>query len=345
MKIIQYGCGKMSTHTMSYSLNKGYELVGAIDINESIVGKSVNELYGVASDVKVTHSSNARKLLEEVKPDICIVTTMSLLSDLEEPLTLCAELGVNAITICEEAFYPFNSNPNLTKKIDKLAKENNCTITGTGYQDAFWGNLITTLMGASGSITKVKGSSSYNVEDYGIALAKGHGAGLSKEDFEKEIASVDNISEEERTELINTGKFLPSYMWNVNGWFCDKLGLKVLSQTQKCVPTFHTEDIHSKTLGMDIKKGYCTGMRAVVTTTTDKGIVFETECVGKVYSENDFDSNVWTVEGEPTTTLTVERPNTVELTCGTVVNRLEHVVNAKPGFVPTSQLGEMTYKV
>ncbi len=62
---------------------------------------------------------------------------------------------------------------------------------------------------------------------------KAHGAGLTLEQFEKEVAAGDNISEEERIELINNGKFLPSYMWNVNGWLCSKLGLTVLEQTQK----------------------------------------------------------------------------------------------------------------
>ena len=35
---------------------------------------------------------------------------------------LCAKLWINAITTCEEAFYSWNSNPNLTARIDNLAK-------------------------------------------------------------------------------------------------------------------------------------------------------------------------------------------------------------------------------
>ena len=54
------------------------------------------------------------QLLAELKPDACIVTTMSLLSDLKDALLTCAKCGVNAITTCEEAFYPFNSSPRIT---------------------------------------------------------------------------------------------------------------------------------------------------------------------------------------------------------------------------------------
>lgn len=283
--------------------------------------------------------------MQETKPDIVIVTTMSLLNDVEEPLMLCAELGINAITTCEEAFFPMNSNPNLTKKIDELAKKNNCTITGSGYQNIYWGQLITSITGSTQKITKIKGSSSYNVEDYGIALAKAHGAGLTLNEFDKEIASADKISNEERQKVIDSGEYLPSYMWNVNGWLAEKLGLTVTSQTQKCVPQTHSEDIFSSTLNMTVKAGDATGMSAVVTSQTQEGIIIESECIGKVYAPNEFDKNIWTVEGEPTTTIVVEKPATVELTCATIVNRLPDVVNAEAGYIPTEQMGDLQARI
>ena len=336
IKFVQYGCGKMSKYTIQYALEKGMKLVGAFDINEDIIGTKVE-------GVEIKPASEAEAILKELKPDVCIVTTMSLFKDVYDILKICASLGINAITTCEEAFYPFNSTPVLANEIDELAKKNNCTITGSGYQDAFWGNLISTLAGATDKIEKICGSSSYNVEDYGIALAQAHGAGLTLDEFEKNIASIDNISEEERKNLINKGEFLPSYMWNVNGWLCDKLGLTVTSQVQKCVPQTHSEDINSTTLNMTVKKGMATGMSAVVTTNTKEGIVLETQCIGKVYSKDDFDCNNWKIIGEPNTELIINRPATVELTCATVINRIPDVLASKPGFVPTSQMGELKY--
>ena len=257
---------------------------------------------------------------------------------------LCAKLGINAITTCEEAFFPENSNPNVTEKLDEMAKKTGCTITGSGYQDIYWGQLITSIAASTQKITKIKGSSSYNVEDYGIALAKAHGAGLTLEEFDKQVASVDKITPEERKKIIDSGEYLPSYMWNVNGWLCSKLGLTIISQTQVTVPTTYKEDIYSETLGETVKAGNATGMSAIVTTQTKEGITIESECIGKVYSKEEYDKNEWTIYGEPDTTITVAKPSTVELTCATIVNRIPDVINAPAGYVTTEKMGDLKFR-
>ena len=346
VRVVQFGTGKMAVYTMRYVMEKGGEVVGAIDVNPNVIGKDIGQIMGKEElGVKVTALENAEEMLRTTKPDICVVETMSLIKDVEEALMLCARLGINAITTCEEAFYPWNSNPSITKALDEMAKKTGCTITGSGYQDIYWGQLITSIAGSTQKITKIKGSSSYNVEDYGIALAKAHGAGLTLDEFDKQVASVDRISDEERQKIIESGEYLPSYMWNVNGWLCSKLGLTIKSQTQVTVPTTYKEDIYSETLGATVKAGDATGMSAVVTTETEEGITIESECIGKVYSKEEYDKNEWTVYGEPDTTITVAKPATVELTCGTIVNRIPDVINAPAGYVTTEKMGDLQYKI
>lgn len=346
VRVVQFGTGKMAVYTMRYVYEKGGEIVGAIDVNPNVIGKDIGEVMNTENKgVRVTSLEDAETMLKEVKPDIAIVTTMSLIADVQDSLMLCAKLGINAITTCEEAFYPQNSNPAITKALDEMAKQTGCTITGSGYQDIYWGQLISSIAGSTQKITKIKGSSSYNVEDYGIALAEAHGSGLTLEEFDKQIASADKISDEERRKVIESGNYLPSYMWNVNGWLCSKLGLTVENQTQKTVPQTYKEDIYSQTLGVTVKAGDSTGMSAVVTTTTKEGITIESECIGKVYSKEDYDKNEWTIYGEPDTTIVVARPATVELTCGSVVNRIPDVINSTSGYVTTEKLGELQYRV
>ena len=346
IKVVQYGCGKMSKYTMRYVYEKGAQIVAAFDIDQDIIGKDIGSIMECEDKgVIVDDCKNVEVVLEKLKPDICIVTTMSLMKDVKDILLICARLGVNAITTCEEALYPWNSSYITTNDIDRIAKENNCTICGSGYQDIFWGNLITVLGGATHKITKIKGSSSYNVEDYGIALARAHGAGLTIDEFNEQIASADNISEEERKDLIEKEEFLPSYMWNVNGWLASKLGLNITGQTQKCIPHTYDKDLTSSTLDMTIKAGMATGMSAVVTTNTKEGIILETECIGKVYSKEEYDKNEWTIYGEPDTTVVISRPNTVELTCATIVNRIPDVINSSPGYITTEKMPILEYRI
>ena len=101
VKVVQIGTGKMAKYTMRYVLEKGGEIVGAVDVNPAVIGKDIGEIIGGENlGVNVIDLKNAEEMLKQAKPDVCIVETMSLLKDLEEPLMLCAKLGINAITTC-----------------------------------------------------------------------------------------------------------------------------------------------------------------------------------------------------------------------------------------------------
>ena len=96
---------------------------------------------------------------------------------------------------------------------------------------------------------------------------------------------------------------------------------------------------------MTIKAGDATGMSAIVTTETAEGITIETECIGKVYAPDEFDRNQWTLFGEPDTTITVERPATVELTCATIVNRIPQLIDSEPGYITTDKFPYSQYMI
>ena len=348
VRVCQYGAGKMSRYLMRYVIEHGGEMVGAMCRNPNHIGKDISEIIGdgfPAVGVTVESSADADRLLGEWKPDVCIVATRSTMAEIEDIYALCAKHGVNAVSTCEEALYPWNSSPAITEKLDKLAKEGNCTLTGVGYCDLYWGTLITNLAGSSNKITTIEGSSSYNVEDYGVALAEGHGAGLTVEEFYKTIGQYNETPSDEMKRLVESGEYVPSYMWNQNGWLCSKLGLHVVSQTQKCIPCIDEVDLNSETLGMVVKAGDVTGMRAIVTTETEEGITLVTECVGKIFNKDEFDRNVWTLHGEPETTCIVNKPATVELTCATLVNRIPQLIDAPSGYVTTDKFPYNQYMI
>jgi 4-hydroxy-tetrahydrodipicolinate reductase len=259
--------------------------------------------------------------------DCAVLTLLSLMSDMEPFFARCASHGINAISTCEEAFFPRTTSPEITERLDKLAKEHGITLTGSGYQDVFWGNLPTTIAGATQRLTSMEGVSSYNVDDYGIALAQVHGVGLSPQEFQRDIADAN----------------VPSFAMNVPGWIVGQLGLTMIDISQQLIPEFLDEDIHSTTLGRVIPAGQAIGMTARATAHTQEGIDLIMEVVGKVYRPEDADRNDWVVRGEPTTEIKCSGPDTVALTCATIVNRIPQVIAATPGFTALEKLPRSRY--
>lgn len=345
IKVVQIGCGKMSAYTMRYVYEKGSQIVGAFDVNESIIGKDIGTIIGGENKGVIVNNINVLdEKLKEIKPDIAIITTQSLISSIYPLIEILAKNHVNVVSICEELFYGWASNPIVSEKIDKIAKEYGVTVTGSGYQDVSWGSMVSALAATAASIKTIKGISSYNLEDYGLETAAMHGAGLTNEEFNEQILTVNNVSDEKAKELISKGEFLPGYMWPVNGWVASDLNLHPTKIYQTGEPTTYKTDLFSKTLNKTIKAGDPTGLKTIVTTETEEGITIITECLGYVFSQEETDINEWLIEGEPNMKFTMASPATVEMTCACAVNRLPDVVKANPGYITSDHLEALSYK-
>lgn len=328
IKVIQYGCGKMAKVIIKYLYNSGAEVVGAIDSNPAVVGQDIGEFAGLGFNTGIKISDKPEEVFANCQADVALVTIFSYVPEMMPFFELCLKNKVNVLSTCEEAIYPWNTSPAETNRLDKLAKENNVTIMGTGMQDLYWINVPLLMMAGMNKITKVKGAVSYNVEDYGLALAEAHGAGYDMDRFEKEIAQAES---------------LPSYMWNTAEAICAKMNWTISEISQKNVPFTLEEDIYSETLGQTIKAGDAIGMSAVTTIKTYQGIELEVECIGKVYRETDGDMCDWEIIGEPDMVFSLDKPDTVAHTCATLVNRIPTIIGAPAGYVTAEKVPNIEY--
>lgn len=328
IRVVLYGCGKMGRVIARYLVDKGVRITGAIDMNEELQDQDIGELAGLKRPIGVKIKADPDAVLDNCDADIAILALQSYLTDMHKPILECVTRGVNVITTSEEALYAWSTSPSIANQLDALAKRTGCTIVGSGMQDVFWVNLPACIAGGVHKISEIEGAVSYNVEDYGIALARAHGVGLTKEEFDRTIANTLDV---------------PSYVWMSNEALCMKLGLSVEMTRQKAIPVLADHDVKCETLGETIQKGRAIGMSAVVTSVTHHGIVVETQCIGKVYEKDEGDLCRFTIHGEPDTSFSVSKPDTVSHTCATIVNRLPDVLSAPAGYCTMEKLPYARY--
>ncbi len=340
VRIIQIGYGKMGRRIVSYMMESGAEVIGVFDTDPLKTGTIVPQYDG---ELLIDPIEKLEEKLKRLRPDCAIVATKSLMRDVRETILTCVKYGVSVVTTCDEALYPWTSSPAITKEIDLAAKAHACTVSSSGFPDLAYCSMIAATCGAAHRITAITGQASYNVDDYGIALAKHHGVGLSVEEFEQEIGFQNHITDVEQRRLINKGEFTPIPMWNANCWLCAKLGLTIISHRQINLPIIARKDVYSSTMGRIIKKGETLGMSAKAIAETKEGIRLETESIGKVYEIGEEDTNDWMIHGDPDIKVSNIDIHNEEMICSLVVSRIVDTLNGPFGFVTSDHFPPATF--
>ena len=172
IKAIVYGVGAMNSIATRMMLEKGVDIVGALARSPEKVGRDLGEVAGLGFQTGVLVEDDPERVLATRQADIAVIAVASYMADMYEHLRRCAEHGVNAVTIAEEALYPWNTAPMAAAELDRLARRNGVTITGTGHQDVYWVNLVSMVLGTAHRIDSVTGRASWNVDDFGPEVAK-----------------------------------------------------------------------------------------------------------------------------------------------------------------------------
>jgi 4-hydroxy-tetrahydrodipicolinate reductase len=309
-------------------LDKGVEIIGAISRSPAKAGKDLGELTGLGRHLGVAVNNDPSEVLS-LNADIAVIAVNSYMSDAQEQLRLCAEHGINAVTLSEEALYPWDTSPEITKELDAIAKRTGVTLTGTGHQDSYWLNMVSMLMGTTHRIDNVLGQASWNVDDYGPELAREQQVGTTIDQFNTWLESASRP---------------PTFGRNVLDALVADTGLTPVSITTTSRPVLATEPLPVAALGITVPVGDVLGFTDIDEIKTSEGPGFIFEMTGCVYRPEQADMNHWKIAGEPDVELSNGAVPTATTTCTQIVNRIPDVINAQPGFVTVEKLPQLRYR-
>ncbi|MGM0496065.1 MAG: 2,4-diaminopentanoate dehydrogenase [Bacillota bacterium] len=339
VKVAIWGFGAMGSGMAKMILNKqGFEIVGVCDLYDGYIGKSIFSILKLDNpqDNDVIISNNIESILTEKKPDIVLLATDSFTKGAYPKIKTIISHKVNCISTAEEMAYPKANEPELTKEMDKLAKENGVSILGTGVNPGMMMDLLAVcISGVMEDVKDMKISRINSLSPFGKTVMEEQGVGLTVAEFNKRLKSGNMAG--------HVGFKESSFM------IADALGLKVDDFNQQMKPII-TDIDRKSTYGFAAKGDVCGVEMSAKTKLNNKTIIdmyhpqqIEPEMVGT--STGDYIK----INGTPE--INLSNVPEVEGGIGTIaicVNMIPHVINAKPGLktmidlpVPRAIMGDV----
>lgn len=191
-RILQIGFGTIGrTIAQAIIERSNLKLVGLVDVDPGLQGKSVEEILGLDARSRTEISSDLQKTIEtsgDSPIDLAVVATVSSLEKVAPTISICLENEMDVISICEELSYPFDRHPKLAMDLDELAKKKEKTVLGTGINPGYLMDLLPiTLSAPTQRVDSILVTRVINSSFRRASFQKKIGTGMSQEEFRKSI--------------------------------------------------------------------------------------------------------------------------------------------------------------
>ncbi len=202
VRVALIGLGAIGSEIVRYLIEKKHEVAAVIDNDPAKTGRTVREIIGFESEVRVHRS------VEEVeidKLDVVVFATKSRLSQLADEIEYVAMRGVDVVTTCEELAYPPYASESVASRLDSVAREKGVTVVGVGVNPGFVMDWVPSLVAsASKSPKSIHVVRSVDVSKRRRQLQTKTGVGLTKGRFEKGLrdGTLGHVGLEESAYLI-----------------------------------------------------------------------------------------------------------------------------------------------
>ncbi len=321
IKVSVLGLGAMGSGIAKMVLRKkGLSLVGAYARREAKAGKDLAEVIGLDEKTGVTVTTSLDDLLA-ARADVVIHAVTSFLDEAYPDIVKILSAGQNIISIAEELAYPQVGSPDLTAKIDRLARAGGVSVLGTGINPGFvLDTLILTLTGACIEVKRIKASRVNDLSPFGSTVMRTQGVGTTVEEFEMGLANgtiVGHIGFPESITMI-----------------ADALGWKLDEIVQTREPI--VSNTHRETPYVKVEPGMVAGCRHIGIGMKDGEPLITLEHPQQIHpgEEGVKTGDYIRIEGTPEINMAIkpEIPGGIG-TIALAVNMIPQLLNAEPGLM------------
>src|SRR3990170_807818 len=132
-RTIHYGIGAIGAEVARLCLNRPeIEIVGAIDSHPSKAGLDLGEAINAGRTLGITVAYDAEPLLKDVYADVVVHTTGSSLTAVYPQLMSIVSCEKSVISTCEELAFPWVRYPDISRKLDRRARETGVRVVDVG---------------------------------------------------------------------------------------------------------------------------------------------------------------------------------------------------------------------
>lgn len=330
IRVVIKGLGTVGKQFTAEALRRGVQIVGAVDGWDQIIGTDLGTHVGGA-DLGVTIEADVAAVLERTEPDLLVLANASSVAGIAPDLHAAIEHGVDVVSSAENAFSWKHVEPEIGREIDDAARAAGVTILGTGIQDVFWAVLPTALTAASHSIERIAGHSLGIMDPYGPVVMDEARIGWTVEQFEA-------ATTEDAAQNLGPGAIALYAL-------VDKLGLTITEESMRVDPVTSDTDRFAHGLGRTVAAGELTGTAALLTLKTAEGIELSSTFTARLAeSEGETETTTWNITGFPNLAMTIDDYHGDITTTSTMINRLDDVIDAEPGFITINDLSVPSYR-
>ncbi len=325
-RVISYGLGPIGSSVARLVLERpNLELVGAVDIDPTKVGKDLGEVVGTSEPVGISVEPKLSKVMDKTPADLVLHTTNSYFDNFLPQILDILAAGLDIVSTSEELSFPWLAHAEQAAEIDNCAKSVGKRVVATGVNPGFLMDTLPLVMTAiSRRVDHIEVRRIQNASKRRGPFQAKIGSGMSVDEFDRKMES---------------GRMGHVGLVESAGMVFSTLGKKLVRFETSVEPVVAEQPI--ETAFFKVAPGRVRGLKQVARGYTEQGEFLTLVFVAALESPEDQDTII--IAGEPNLTLTVHGTNGDVATSAIAVNTIQRLRAAPPGLHTMADLPIVTW--